>query len=278
MVYPVIDFHLHMLTHVTADYEMMKVMAEKVSTHEEYDDYVRRHSEPQFFVDMLNAHGVNYGVILAEYVPLSCGDISNETVAAFCAQHKELIPFCSFNPHLHSRLGRRLRQLCREYPFRGIKLLPSYNHYFPNENRLYPLYAKAEELGLPVLIHTGSSVIANTMIKYADPLLLDEVAIEFPDLKIVMSHGGRGPWYQDAMTMVRLHENVYIDLTGLPVRKLLEYFPDLERFSHKFVFGSDWPQVIISDSLSKYPQLGLSEEALARILGGNASRLLGLEL
>jgi len=67
------------------------------------------------------------------------------------------------------------------------------------------------------------------------------VAVDFSELKIVMAHGGRAPWYEESMTMVRLHKNVYIDVAGLPPQKLLEYFPDMERFAHKFVFGTDWP-------------------------------------
>jgi predicted TIM-barrel fold metal-dependent hydrolase len=273
----IIDFHVHMINHDPLAYEMMDIIAEPASSREEFAAYVRRHSDPDFFADMIKSAGADYCVVLAEYIPLSYGDISNKTVAEFCARRKELIPFCSFNPHLHDRLGRRLRALCRDYPFKGIKLLPSYNHFYPQTNKLYPLYEAAEELNLPVMLHTGSSVIANTRIKYANPLFLDDIASEFPDLKIVLSHGGRGPWYAEALTMIRLHKNVYIDLTGLPIRKLPQLFPDLERFSHKFVFGTDWPQMIIKDSIAKFRQLELAPEALQRILGQNAARLLNLD-
>ena len=76
------------------------------------------------------------------------------------------------------------------------------------------------------------------------------------------------------MTVARLHDNVFIDLTGLPVRKLPGYFPELERFSHKFLFGTDWPQIEPGKSLAAFAALGLSEKALDAILGGNAMRIL----
>ena len=79
------------------------------------------------------------------------------------------------------------------------------------------------------------------------------------------------------MTVVRLHRNVSIDVTGLPVRKLPQYFPDIDRFSDSFIFGTDWPQVIIKDSLAKFSEIGLSENSRKKILGGNAARLLRLD-
>ena len=78
------------------------------------------------------------------------------------------------------------------------------------------------------------------------------------------------------MTMIRLHKNVYIDVTGLPVRKLPGYFPEMERFSHKFIFGTDWPQISPKKSIATFHELGLSEKALDSILGGNAARILGM--
>jgi predicted TIM-barrel fold metal-dependent hydrolase len=121
-------------------------------------------------------------------------------------------------------------------------------------------------------------VFRNARIKYGNPIFFDDVATDFPELSIVLAHGGRGPWYEEAMTMLRLHKNVYIDVTGLPVRKLPQFFPDIDRFSHKFVFGTDWPQIVMKESIAKFSQIGLSEESRIKILGGNAARLLKLEV
>ena len=160
--------------------------------------------------------------------------------------------------------------------FKGVKLYPSYDHYHFNDTGMYPLYSAAQELRLPILVHTGTSIFKNTRLKYADPIDVDDVAVDFPELTILLAHAGRMAWYDLAMTLVRLHRNVYIELSGIAVKKLLDLFPDMERFSHKFVFGTDWPQVDTGKNIAGLRSLGLSETAQARILGGNAARILGI--
>ena len=91
-----------------------------------------------------------------------------------------------------------------------------------------------------------------------------------------MAHGGRGPWYDLALTLVRLHENVYIEVSGLPPKKLLEYFPDMERFSHKFIFGSDWPAVDVKKNIVRIRELKMSDGELSNILGENGRKVLGI--
>ena len=274
---PIIDFHIHMLGQDPPIYSMIGILAYPVSTHEEYDKLNTDFSTPESMVNMLREEGADYGVILADYAPLVGGEeTSNEVVGEFCSGHPELVPFCSANPYLHGDTGKFITEACKKYPFKGVKLLPTYNHYYPEDRRMYPLYAAAQEIGIPVMFHTGSSVLPNTRIKYGNPIFMDALALDFPELKIILSHGGRGPWYKEAMYMIQRHEHVYIDATGLPVRKLPEYFPGLEHYAGKFVFGTDWPQVRVKHAVPKYGQLGLSDEALAKILGGNAAKLLGL--
>jgi len=127
-----------------------------------------------------------------------------------------------------------LKRLVNEDGFRGLKLYPTYQQYFLNDPRIYPIYRTAQDLGIPVLIHTGSSIFQGTRLKYGDPLHLDDVAVDFPDLKLVMAHSGRRFCYDSAFFMSRLHKNVYMEISGLP------------------------------------------PEAVEKILGGNAARLLGL--
>ncbi|MEG3070700.1 MAG: amidohydrolase family protein [Candidatus Syntrophopropionicum ammoniitolerans] len=96
-------------------------------------------------------------------------------------------------------------------------------------------------------------------------------------MKIIMAHGGRGCWYNEAMTMARLHKNIYIDVSGLPPKKLLEYFPDMGRFAHKFMFGTDWPSVDVKKNAESIRNLDIPEEAIRKILRENARQLLDLE-
>jgi predicted TIM-barrel fold metal-dependent hydrolase len=272
----VIDFHIHLIKYLQPTKSLDKLNLSFFGTMEKLQAAELYYARPENMVRMLKEQGVDYGIIIAEYAPLTTGIATNEMVAEFCAGHKELIPFCSFNPQTETNTAPLLRELCGQQGFKGLKLYPTYNHFYPNEPKIYPLYAAAQEMGIPVLFHTGSSVFQNSRMKYGNPILYDDVAADFPDLKIIMAHGGRGPWYDEAMTMIRLHPNVYVDLSGLPVRKWLQFFPELDRFAHKFVFGTDWPQIEPVESIRRLAQLDLSEKAKAQILGENAANLLGL--
>ncbi len=160
---------------------------------------------------------------------------------------------------------------------KGLKLYPSYAHYYPNDPMMYPVYSLASEMGLPVMIHTGSSIFHGSRIKYADPLLLDDVADMFPDLIILLEHGGRPFWYDRAEWMVVRHRNVHIGVAGIPAKHLQANFRQLEKYSDRFVFGSDWPGITdISVMAGKIIDLPFSTEVKEKILYHNARRILGL--
>ena len=229
------------------------------------------------FEAYLEAEGVDYAVGLPELSPLVTGVTTNEYVRERFGGSKRLLLFANLNPWLTPRLGREIERLAG-HGFRGVKLYPTYQHYYPNEARLYPLYASCQDLGLPVMVHTGSSVFRGAKIKYGDPVLLDDVAADFPDLVLLMVHGGRGLWYGAAEFLAQLHPNLYLEVSGLPPRNLLSYFPNLERIHRKVIFGSDWPgNPGIRGNVEAIRALPLSAEAKDAILGGNAARLLGLD-
>ena len=271
----VIDFHTHAAPNLddTPGFEAM--MVDIMGSREQLDAHYAHYANPANFADEIHSNGLDYAVVLASYTPLCTGITSNDAVEAYCAQHRELLPFCSFNPYMEPDMPSALRVL-HGRGFKGLKLYPSYNHFFMNEARMYPLYEVAQELDIPILVHIGTSIFQNTRLKYCNPVDIDDVATDFPDLKILMAHGGRMAWYDQAMTITRLHANVHIELSGILVKKFLSIFPEMERFSHKFVFGTDWPQVEPAKSIAAIRALPLSEEAQNRILGGNAARLLHL--
>lgn len=225
----------------------------------------------------LDECGVDYAVVLAEESPITTGVTSNEYVAQFCRGSKRLIPFCNVNQYLHARPAQELERLVRDEGFRGIKIYPTYQQFYPNDRVLYPMYAVAQELGIPLMVHTGSSVFKGARLKYGDPLALDDVANDFPNLKIVMAHSGRGFWYDRAFFLARLHENVYMEVAGLPPQRLLEYFPELERNADKVIFGTDWPGMpYIKRNVELIRKLPLKESTICKILGENAARVLKL--
>ncbi|HJW90946.1 MAG TPA: amidohydrolase family protein [Anaerolineales bacterium] len=236
----------------------------------------------------LQDHEIEWAVGLAEVSPITTGWADNEYVGQLCAEANalpdppagargRLLPFASINPFIVNDLGAELDRLVKEAGFRGLKVYPTYHHHHPNDARMYPLYAKAQELGLPVLTHTGSSLFKGARIKYGDPLLWDDVAIDFPDLVILLAHAGRPFWYEQAFWMARRHPNVYIEVSGLPAKKLMEYFPLLEQVTDKVVYGSDWPgNPDLRRNVQAIRELSLSEQAKQAILYNNAARILGI--
>ncbi|MBI2355047.1 MAG: amidohydrolase [Deltaproteobacteria bacterium] len=242
-----------------------------------YDEYVRFYNDPGAFEELLTAEGVDYACILAELSHITTGICTNEQVRDFCRNRPRLIPFCDMNPHLFTSLGDELRRKVEDEGFRGVKLYPTYQHYYLNDPRIYPLYQAAQDLGIPVLIHTGSSVFKGARLKYGDPLHLDDVANDFPRLNLVMAHSGRGFWYDRAFFLSKLHANVYMEISGLPPAKLMTYFPELARNTDKVIFGSDWPGMpAIRENMDAVGRLPISADGVEKILGGNAARLLQL--
>jgi predicted TIM-barrel fold metal-dependent hydrolase len=268
-----IDFHIH--------------IGLKEHWHEWVHDYQKssqsefytRYEEliiPEKFAAYLKSHGIAKAVILPDICPVTTGIVPNEYVLEFCAKHDVFVPFCTVNPSLVTHPGLEAKRYIQKGA-RGIKLYPSYNHFYPNDKRLYPLYSLAQQERLPVLLHTGSSVFRGAKIKYADPLHLDDVATDFPELVLLMAHGGRGIWYDRAFFLSRLHPHLYVEISGLPPKNLLTYFPDMENNIDKFVYGSDWPAVKnLSANIDAIKKLPLAEESIEQILYANAAKILGI--
>ena len=236
-------------------------------------------ADVRFAADRLRDDDVEHAVLLAEHCPNSSGNVRTETVLRLCEESGGFfLPFGSVDPNTDAEPASLLRDYI-DRGIRGLKLYPPYQHYYPNDRRVYPLYELLQERGLPLLMHIGSSVIPNTYMKYCDPIHLDDVAVDFPELAIVMAHGGRGFWYDKCEFLAAHHRNVYIDVTGLPPAKLRQYFPNMLALTHKFVFGSDWPAMPKSpgENAAVLRTLGLPDDALERILRTNARRLLRMD-
>jgi hypothetical protein len=235
-----------------------------------------RLSEPAFSAGLLRAQGLRHAVVLPEHCPATSGNVRTETVLEFAAASDGFyLPFASVDPNTDAEPAALLERYI-EAGVRGLKLYPSYQFYYPNDTRLYPLYELCAQHGIPVLLHIGSSVIPGTRMKYCDPIHLDDVAVDFPALALVMAHGGRGFWYSACEFLAMHHANVYIDVAGLVPSRLREHFPRLDRLADRLVFGSDWPAMPKSpdQNVRAIRALGLDADALDRVLFRNAARLL----
>jgi uncharacterized protein len=272
----IVDFHTHPYRPrdlAPATWQFMQGISPAIKQHGD------RLAEPQYVADLLRSEGVVRAVVLPEHCPATSGNVRTETVLSLCASVPDFfLPFASVDINTDADPAGLLRHYI-DAGVRGLKLYPSYQFYYPNDERLYPLYEQCQRARLPVLLHIGSSVIPGTRLKYCDPIYLDDVTVDFPELTVVMAHGGRGFWY-DACAFLAAHKpNVYIDVAGLVPNRLCEHFPDLERLASKVVFGSDWPAMpkSVKFNCEQIAALGLSANALQHIFHDNASRILGLE-
>jgi predicted TIM-barrel fold metal-dependent hydrolase len=127
-----------------------------------------------------------------------------------------------------------------------------------------------------VMFHTGTSIFPGARNKYGDPIYVDDVAVDFPKLKILLAHGGRPLWMHTAFFLVRRHPNVYLDISGIPPKTLLKYFPRLEEIAAKTLFGTDWPGPGVPDikkNLDEFRALPLSRSVQEQILSKTALSL-----
>ena len=227
-------------------------------------------------LSFLDDQGVDHAVVLAETSPVTTGVVSNERVLDLCRGSDRLTPFASFHPLEVKDLGQTVRELANE-GFRGLKFYPSSQFFFPDDPRLDDLYVEAAQHDLVVMFHTGTSIYKKSRQRFSEPLHLDDPAVDHPDLQIVMAHSGRRLWYEQAFFMAERHDNVWMELSGIPPKRIPEVFPKLDRVEDRVLFGSDFPGVpSIGGNIEAFRQMPFDDELKAAILGGNASRLLGL--
>jgi uncharacterized protein len=239
---------------------------------------------PKRFLDYLDRCGVERAVLVNYVAPEIVGytEKANDFVSEYCqADPRRLIAIGSVLPS-HARPGAEVERLATQLGIRGIKLHPPHQRFAPNAYAdgslpgLRDIYEACERLGLPVIVHTGTSVFPGARNRFAEPLLVEDVAIDFPKLTIVLAHGGRPLWMEQAVFLARRFENVYLELSSVPPGKLLEYFPTLEKLAGKALFGSDWPGPGVKDiaeNLAAFRALPLSLEGQKKILETNAARV-----
>lgn len=240
--------------------------------------------DPAAFLRVLDGAGLERAVLVNYVAPEVIGytERANEFVRDFVLEDPDrLIAVGSVLP-TRPHAGTEVRRLVTQYGIRGIKLHPPHQLFAPNgylDGRLEGLreiYATCEELRVPVIIHTGTSIFPGARNRYGQPLLVEDVAIDFPRLTIVLAHGGRPLWMEEAMFLARRFENVYLETSSIPPGRLLEYFPALEKVRDRVVYGSDWPGPGVRDlgeHLRAVRALPLSPETLEKILVENPRKV-----
>ena len=211
--------------------------------------------------------------------------ITNEEIAEAANENSDLmIAFASIDPHKGKMGVREARRMIKEYKVGGFKFHPTVQGFFPNDRMAYPFYEVIAEARLPAIFHSGHSGIGTGMpgggglrLKYSNPIHVDDVAADFPDMKIIIAHPS-WPWQDEALSVCLHKPNVYIDLSGWSPK----YFPPQlvqyanTQLKHKMLFGSDFPLITPDRWMKDFQEAGFRPEVHPLILKDNAVKLLGL--
>jgi len=211
--------------------------------------------------------------------------ITNEEIAELAIKNSDVaIPFASINPHRGADGVRAAKRLIAEYKVKGFKFHPTVQEFYPNDRIAYPLYEVIAEAKLPALFHTGQTGMgagtrggSGLRLKYSNPLYLDDVAADFPDMPIVLAHPSF-PWQEEALSVATHKPQVFIDLSGWSPK----YFPPIlvqyanTLLKDKVLFGSDYPVISPEKWIEEFDKLAIKPEVRPLILKQNAAKLLGL--
>ena len=211
--------------------------------------------------------------------------ITNEEVAELAHKHGDVaIPFASINPHRGKEGINQARRLIKDFGVKGFKFHPSVQEFFPNDPVAYPLYEAIAEAKLPALFHTGQTGVGagtpgggGVRLKYSNPLYLDDVAADFPDMPIILAHPSF-PWQEEALSVATHKPQVYIDLSGWSPK----YFPPIlvqyanTLLKDRILFGSDYPVITPEKWIEEFDKLPIKPEVRPLIMKQNAARLLRL--
>jgi len=198
------------------------------------------------------------------------------------AAPERLIPFGGVDPTADGSVSDEVERLW-DLGVKAIKFHPPHQEIAANAYRedspgLAEMYGRAEELGMPVMVHTGTSIFPGARNVYADPLPLDDVGVDFPDLVVILAHLGRPLWPEVSFFLLRRHPNFWGDVSGIPPKGLLRYFPRLEAVADKLLWGTDWPGPMVPgmrENLDDFLALELSDDVKRKLLQDNPDRLFG---
>jgi len=281
MTYPISDMHIHIQPWRQLKPAVADVM--RVGKEEHWDRLIALMDDPKALLEVMDRSGV-WRVALINYPSpdlMGFDDSTNDFAARYAeADPERILPYGGVHARFTTDPEGDVDRLI-DLGIRCLKIHPPHQGYPANAyteglEALGRIYRRCEERGLPVLVHTGTSIFPGARSKWGNPMELDDVAIDFPDLTIVMAHGGRPLWMDEAFFVLRRHGNVYLELSGIPPARLLEYFPRLNDIAHKTIWGTDWPSPGVHDlrkNLDAFRALPLESEVQRAILSETSLRL-----
>jgi predicted TIM-barrel fold metal-dependent hydrolase len=274
------DAHIH----VQPWWEMKPAVLEVMTRgRPDVDELQKIMKSPTHLLRRLDADGIDRAVLVNYPSPdlMGFGHKVNDYVTEYCgAAPDRLLPMGGVHPRFAEDAGAEVRRAAG-LGVRALKIHPPHmgvepNAYLHGMDALRAIYEEAQRLRLPVMIHTGTSIFPGARSRAGEPMAVDDVAVDFPDLTIIIAHGGRPLWMEQAFFLVRRFPRVYMDVSSIPPRSILRYFPRLVEIADKVLYGSDWPApgvLSMAKNLRDFRALGLPAEAQAKILEDNARKL-----
>lgn len=271
---PIIDGHVHVNR-----FDLMRPEAQRtIESNPTFARMDRFVDDPDAFLAHLDAEGIHQAWLVnycAEAV-MGYGDEVNPWVAQYVeADPDRLVAIGGYEPR-HGD-GAKAADRLRDLEISAVKIHTVHQHLSPDDDRLRPLFSRLQELGMPVVFHTGTSRFPGAGNAFADPAPVGAVCARFPDLPVVLAHGGRPDHTATAVAIVDESPNAWLDVSSCPPKRLPTYFGDLERLAPRTLWGSDWPGPGVPGmgaNVEAFLALGLSERANRAILHDNAKRLL----
>jgi predicted TIM-barrel fold metal-dependent hydrolase len=277
----VTDLHIHVQPWRQLAPSVMDAMRRGKEDH--WERLLALMDDPKALLEVMDASGI-WRVGLVNYPSPDVMGFTDET-NAFAARYasaapERLIPYGGVHPRFTTDPEGQVEELLR-LGIRILKIHPPHqvfpaNAYTMGLETLGRIYRRCEERGLPITVHTGTSIFPGARCKYGRPMELDDVALDFPDLTIIMAHGGRPLWMDEAFFVLRRHRRMYLEISGIPPLKLLEYFPRLEEIGDRVVWGTDWPSPGVRDlrhNLEQFLSLPLPDDLKTKITRTTPLRL-----
>jgi predicted TIM-barrel fold metal-dependent hydrolase len=275
------DVHVHIQPWKQMKPAVMEAMRKGKEDH--WDFLIAMMEDPKILLDIMDKSGIwRIGMVNYPSPDLMGFTLDTNTFAARYAEAapERLMPYGGVHPRFQGDMFGHVDELL-EMGIRCLKIHPSHmlfpaNAYTMGLETLADLYKRCEARGLPVMVHTGTSIFPGARNKYGNPMELDDVAIDFPDLQIIMAHGGRPLWMEEAFFILRRHRKMCLDVSGIPPLKLLEYFPRLEEIGDRVLWGTDWPSPGVKDlkvNLDQFRTLAMPDELKEKITRHNPLRI-----
>lgn len=221
----------------------------------------------------MDAAGVSKAVIVAiDAETIWDYRVSNDLVAEAVERNPDrLIGFASVDPHKGVLARKELKRSVEELQMKGLKILPHLIELRANDRLMYPLYEEATELGIPILFHMGTQFHTGTKLKHCRPIDVDEVAVDFPDLKLIIAHFG-WPWYEEALAVAHRNLNVYFNIAGWAPVRIPDFVFSYMRgpVKEKVLLGSDYPLVSRQRIVKELGEMDLPEDVREHLYYKNA--------